>query len=244
MKVRLGFSIAIHLEPDILLIDEVLAVGDISFRVKCLEKMNEFKKKGVTIIFVSHSMGTVQNFCDAGILLHHGQVSYKGDIVNAIDRYIYKKRGVDIETDGARWGHRKGAIKKILVVNENGEESQFFKTGDPLKIIIGFDLSEEMKNPVMGISITDEKNNKIYGLNTSQADNDVPLKTGGEVVFSFPSFAVGEGTYFISVALHDKEPHIVYDWHDKVKSVTVINLKKFGGIFDLSCKITSSGRAG
>jgi lipopolysaccharide transport system ATP-binding protein len=88
MKVRLGFSIAIHLDPEILLVDEVLAVGDLAFRMKCIDKMNEFRKRGVTILLVSHDLNTVRSFCEKAILLHHGKLVEFGTAADVGNRYF------------------------------------------------------------------------------------------------------------------------------------------------------------
>ncbi len=88
MKVRLGFSVAIHMNPDILLVDEVLAVGDMAFRMKCLEKMTEFKKRGVTTLLVSHDLATVRSFCEKVILLSHGTLVEYGPANDVCNRYF------------------------------------------------------------------------------------------------------------------------------------------------------------
>jgi len=237
MKVRLGFSIAVQLDPEILLIDEVLAVGDLAFRIKCIEKMNEFKQKGVSIIIVSHSMGTLQNFCSRGILLSKGKVEYDGDMVDCIDKYIYTKKGVAHDSRESRWGNESGTIKNISVADPNGREYDIIKTGDPVVVKVSYAITKEIKDPVLGISLVDEKNNKVYGINTSQAEGEFSWAEKGDVVFRFPSFDLSEGTYFVTVALHDENPTIIYDWLDKNKTINVLNLKKFGGKFDLGCEI-------
>jgi ABC-type polysaccharide/polyol phosphate transport system ATPase subunit len=88
MFMRLAFSVAVFSKPEILLVDEILAVGDIAFQKKCLDKMNEFKKQKVTIVFVSHSMEQIKNFCDKVIYLKEGRVEYEGEVEEGVRRYI------------------------------------------------------------------------------------------------------------------------------------------------------------
>jgi ABC-type polysaccharide/polyol phosphate transport system ATPase subunit len=87
MYMRLGFSVAVNVNPDILLIDEVLAVGDSAFQQKCIDKMNEFKKAGVTIVFISHNLETVKNFCNIALFVKDGQLKYSGDVEDSIEQY-------------------------------------------------------------------------------------------------------------------------------------------------------------
>lgn len=240
MYVRLGFAVAVHLDPDILLVDEVLAVGDIAFRVKCLEKIKEFKQRGVAIVFVSHSLEMVQDLCTRGLFLSQGKISCLGDVVSCIDQYIASNKENLCSVEERRWGNRQGEIENVIITNADGEEAIFFRGGDSINVRVKYRLGDDINNPVMGISVIDARNNKVYGINTLQYGNDKYWRDNGEIMFHFPSFDLSEGIYFITVALHDRIPHVIYDWRDKVKSVEIASLKKFGGKFDLGCKIIHS----
>jgi len=135
MQLRLAFAVAAFLEPEILIIDEVLAVGDAEFQKKCLGKMEDVKAHGRTILFVSHSFETVQSLCRKGILLENGMVSFEGEMMDCIDRYktsIRKLNETELSDRLDRVGTNAIFIKKIVMFNSRGEEVKTVSSGDAL----------------------------------------------------------------------------------------------------------------
>jgi lipopolysaccharide transport system ATP-binding protein len=134
MYVRLAFSVAAHLEPEILLVDEVLAVGDLAFQRKCLGKMDDVAKAGRTVIFVSHNMGLLQTLCQRGIFLQEGTVFMDGSITEAVDAYLYtieQARSQDLSSRTDRKGQGQVKLASVQVTNRSNGSSSILKTGHP-----------------------------------------------------------------------------------------------------------------
>ena len=258
MQVRLAFATAIQKEPDILLVDEVLAVGDIDFQQKCLDVFKEYKKKGITMLFVSHDLGSVSRFCDKTLLLKNGKMIAFGNTRDIIDRYVY-----GIDKDGAqsitsnelvvqqnathkdnqesnnkneikdRWGNQKISITSVILLDKFGRVSDRFNTNDPMKIKISYRANESVDDPVFGIALYDDNGLFCYGTNTDIQSLCLGKIIGdGAIEIDIPSLLLVSGKFLLTVAVHTKD-HIPYDWHDKQYVFTVINSGKASGIFDL-----------
>jgi lipopolysaccharide transport system ATP-binding protein len=138
MYVRLAFSVAAHLEPEILLVDEVLAVGDMAFQRKCLGKMGDVAQEGRTVLFVSHNMGLLQTLCDRGIFLQQGSVSTDGTIIEAVDAYLQTLEMVksqDLSTRTDRKGYGQVRLVNTAVTNSSDGASSILKTGHPARFV-------------------------------------------------------------------------------------------------------------
>ncbi|MGH3849202.1 MAG: ABC transporter ATP-binding protein, partial [Pseudonocardiaceae bacterium] len=159
MYVRLGFSVAINVEPDVLLVDEVLAVGDESFQRKCAEKIAEIQAQGKTIVLVSHSMGSVQNICDQVAWFDHGRLRQLGPARDVIEEYTGTVQFDHRDDDGNRWGSGTAEIERIELLNARGQDVTRVRAGDPATIRFHYRTSEPVQNPVICISI-----NTIQGL--------------------------------------------------------------------------------
>jgi lipopolysaccharide transport system ATP-binding protein len=154
MKVRLGFAVAAHLEPEILIVDEVLAVGDIGFQRKCLGKMNEVSKSGRTILFVSHNMAAVQALCTHGILLHHGKVRHQGVVAETIRHYLAEFQSVDgdfLSGNIDRQGSGKARIVSFEIRNLKNEPIESTCSG--ADIALCFQVKNETGKPLKDIDL-------------------------------------------------------------------------------------------
>jgi lipopolysaccharide transport system ATP-binding protein len=256
MHMRLGFAVAIHVDPDILLIDEILAVGDQAFQSKCLGKIGELKSQGVTILFVSHKLEAVQDLCDRAIWLEGGRVQAKGLAREVVDHYlmrVYEKERADLAgrhigliemppgeeptqemlTKGAkrRWGTREVEITSVRLLNSDGEETFLFESGQPAAIEIGYRINQPAEMPVFGIGIYRDDGTYCYGTNTDI--EGVPtdgLDGVGVVRVAFDSFAFIEGTYTLDVAVHTKQGY-AYDYHLHYCTFATRSRLKDGGVF-------------
>ena len=142
MYVRLAFSVAAHLEPEILLVDEVLAVGDLAFQRKCLGKMDEVAKAGRTVLFVSHNMGLLQQLCERGIFLQQGAIHTDGTIIEAVDAYLQtleQVKALDISQRTDRKGQGRVRLIGAEVINHNNGSSTILKTGHPARFVFQVD---------------------------------------------------------------------------------------------------------
>lgn len=261
MQVRLAFATAIQREPDILLVDEVLAVGDMDFQQKCLDVFTEYKKKGVTMLFVSHDLGAVRRFCDKTILMKNGEMLAYGKTGDVIDRYVYgvdkveaqhsnlqepKQQAQDQRVSESitqqseqklekkdRWGNQKISITNVRLLDKYGRVSDRFNTSDPMSICISYHASEPIDDPVFGIALYSENDMLCYGTNTDiQGLNLGTIMGDGHIEIKIPSLSLITGKFLLTVAVHTRD-HIPYDWHDKKYMFTMINIGRVSGILDL-----------
>ena len=165
MYVRLAFSVAAHLEPEILVVDEVLAVGDAQFQKKCLGKMQDVSRnEGRTVLFVSHNMGVIANLCNKGVLLNKGQVELKGNIQEVMNCYISNNNyasesGYAASADQVK--NKKNYFNAIRLLNSRDEDSSDFSFDEKIRIRFNFILNEVVPNAIIGIGIQDKFQNRI-----------------------------------------------------------------------------------
>lgn len=216
MYVRLGFSVAINIDPDILLVDEVLAVGDEVFQRKCIEKINEFKANGKTIVFVSHDLKTVEELCDKVFLIHNSKVVKEGKPVEVISEYHRlligqseflldeKDGGAGLDKSAKRWGSREVEIKKVTFLDGDNKETNIFKTGDAFRARIHYRANRKTENPMFGLAIYNDHAVHITGPNTRFDHFDVGVVKGeGYVEYKIAELPMMPGAYFFSAAIYD-----------------------------------------
>lgn len=265
MYMRLAFSVAINVEPDILLIDEILAVGDANFQKKCFDKLQRFKKDNVTIVFVSHDLNAIEKLCDRAVWINNGIIEENGEpyiITKKYLQYIINKNEksftnidqnmsqvdekinvtinkVDNEKEikSERWGNKNIIIYEVSVEDEAGKKHNFY-TGDNIIIKIKYKKNVEVDNIGFGIAIKRADNIHCYGTNTF-IDNfpvDVnELADMGEVKCIIENLSLLEGTYFLDVAVHDKNG-LAYDYITNVYQLNVNSDIKDVGIMRLQHK--------
>jgi lipopolysaccharide transport system ATP-binding protein len=215
MSVRLAFAVAAHLDPEILLIDEVLAVGDAEFQKKCLGKMNEVSRtKGRTILFVSHNMQLIQNLCSRTIWLEEGRINEIGPTMEVVDNYLAKlDNRVRLSERQDRQGKGKITLTEICVRNSNNNDS--IKSGDCLKLKISYRSrgQEILKDTKLSVLINNHLNFPLLRLSTDLTREKITeLKPRGEVVCVTGPVNLGPGQYNINVAIflgNEKQDHII-----------------------------------
>lgn len=228
MHMRLGFSIAINVDPDILLIDEVLAVGDASFVPKCLDKINEFKRKGKTIIFVSHDLSTVERISDDVIWLHEGKIKMRGypkRITDAYLEFIGKKdvkkaeqQHKEEEQEGEknkekRWGSREIEIKNVKMMDKKGNEKYIYESDEPFSIEFDVEAKREEDDFVFGLGVFNSEGVNCYGTNTFMEDmKSKSIKGKGKVKINVPALNLVNGSYFLDLAVHKRDGY-PFDYH-------------------------------
>jgi ABC-type polysaccharide/polyol phosphate transport system ATPase subunit len=206
MYMRLGFSIAINVEPDILLVDEILAVGDESFQRKCTEKFSDLRETGKTIVIVTHALGTVRTLCDDVALLDHGTVRAVGSANDVVEEYL-----VDVHhdqapdgVDGFRYGTQEGAIERVEMLDAHGRATGTITTGEPATIRIHYSSPEPIERPVFGLAVFSNEGVHVTGPN-SRLDDAVPDKIEGDgwIDYRVERLLLVPNTYFLSIALVD-----------------------------------------
>jgi len=245
MYMRLGFSIAINVDPDILLIDEVLAVGDASFVPKCLDKINEFKRKGKTIIFVSHDLSTVDRISDEVIWLKEGKIEMQGYPKRVIDAYLEyigkrdeKKAGIKHQEEEKeaeenrekRWGSQEIEIHNVKMIDSSGTEKYIYESDEPFSI--EFDVNAKIKEDdfVFGIGIFNTEGVQCYGTNTFIEDYKSQSIAGkGKIKINVPALNLINGSYFLNVAVHKRDGY-PFDYHHFQYTFKVTSTYKDVGI--------------
>jgi lipopolysaccharide transport system ATP-binding protein len=202
MKVRLAFAVAAFMEPEILLVDEVLAVGDAKFQVKCIGKMNEVSRQGRTIIFVSHNMAAIENLCERVILLDSGKVKLDTDSHSAISQYIqgltHNSRAGDL-AHILRASNYLPIIQKVEFINEQDQPVTAVNSGASLKVLIHYNHTEVLKDPYFGLNFETLWGVKVIQIQTRLQKGHLPdLAPSGIIECKIPRLPLLPGTYFIS----------------------------------------------
>ena len=235
MYMRLGFAVAVHLDPDVLLIDEVLAIGDEAFARKCADRFAEFRRVGKTMLLVGHEAGTVERWCDEAVWLDHGVIRAAGAPHKVID--LYRQAMSDQESDalaraydrppasaGAlgsaseirdRWGTGEIQIERVRLEEASGNERYVYTPGEPLTLRFAYRVHRPVERPVFGFAIVRNDGLWIYGTDTTLAKIAVPeLGATGEVTVRLDSIGLIGGSYFVDVAAHG-EDGTPYDYHSR-----------------------------
>ncbi|MGC9397899.1 MAG: ABC transporter ATP-binding protein [Anaerolineae bacterium] len=221
MYVRLGFSVAVHTEPQILLVDEVLAVGDAAFQRKCMDKIDEMRRAGVTILFVSHSPDLVRKICKRAIWLDEGRCVADGSAEGVAARYLdhswAQEQPQVVSGEERRWGNGKVRITDVRLLGGEGKERQRFRTGEPMTVEMHYVAEERIEQPVFGLAIHRSDGTHITGPNTRFAGQEIPYVEGrGKVVYAVRTLSLLEGVYMVSVAVTSSADDEMYDYHDRL----------------------------
>jgi ABC-type polysaccharide/polyol phosphate transport system ATPase subunit len=220
MYVRLGFAVATEVDPDVLLIDEVLAVGDIAFQLKCLDRIRQFQRKGKTLMFVSHALQTVEEFCDEAYLIHKGDLVQQGKPADVILEMIRHHSGEGGGIYAQEFGSRELEFTRVTLQDEHGQTPNTFTSGTPLRVEIGFTAHQTLENPVFGYGIKTANGQYIYGTNTQISGTDTGTVEAGQqgtVVLTLDPLCLREGNYFLSLSAHSPDHATQYhrreDWY-------------------------------
>jgi len=222
MYARLAFAVAISVDPEILIVDEVLAVGDEGFQMKCWERIAELRAEGRTIVLVSHSLPTVRTLCSRAVWLDKGTVREIGKAADVVADYLAEVHHETAENEqagagshGRRYGSGVAEITEIGVLDGDDAHTGTFRTGDPLTIRVSYTIPEGLDDTICGIAVMRGENLAyVFGQNSGQAG--VPLATGvGDIEFRVPSLPLLRGHYVITVVLHDGAATKIYDCHER-----------------------------
>jgi len=248
MIVRLGFSVAINIDPEVLIIDEALAVGDIGFQRKCMKRMRDFRRAGVTIALVTHSLSDLGGFCDRVVMLKDGKVALDSDPDTVIERYRKEMQSEEIaeEPGSKRWNplrqdvrtaHNLGGvtITGVDFIDGEGKLTDTAKTGGSLTVRIRYKADIKVKNPLFRVEFFRSDGLFLSGSNTYRHNIDVGELSGeGAVEVEFPNFTLLQGRFFVSAEISpdeyaSSEANVSYDKHDMAYELTVVSGREHGG---------------
>jgi ABC-type polysaccharide/polyol phosphate transport system ATPase subunit len=265
MYMRLGFAVAINVDPDVLLVDEVLAVGDEAFTHRCLDRFADLRRRGRTVVLVTHSLDLVLKFCDEAIWLDAGAVRAQGDTQRVVDAYLLdvaraedralartatppsaapaaeaEPPDLSKATEG-RWGSREAEIVAVDMRRADGTPAHLFQSGDPVEIQMQVKAHQRLTDFVFGVGVYNAEGICCFGTNTA-LERAQPEELSGEAVVSFviESLALVEGTYKLDVAVH-RENGAPYDYHRLLYTFRVSSRIKDAGIFRPPHRWTFSG---
>lgn len=223
MFVRLGFAVAVHCEPDILLVDEVLAVGDSAFRSKCYQKLNEIKrKKDVAIVFVSHNLFTVERFCDTGMFLNNGIIESYGEIQKVIQDYqslisrlLEEQENLAEVIPGIPHCTKEVEIIDVKYLGRNGKEQEEFSLGEALGIRVEYEAKHTIHNPIFQISLNNREGVYISILGTHIDEIRIKsIQDKGIIECWIDNLPLLMNQYYVSVGVYDETQNITFDYWD------------------------------
>lgn len=236
MYTRLAFAVATAVDPDILITDEVLAVGDEAFQRKCIERIYGFRRAGKTIVFVSHALDVVRSLCDVAVWLDHGEMKAYGKATEVVDAYlaaVNARERAEIEQrtvedpeqsmrDRMRRGTREVEIVRVQLLDQHGNERVTFRTHEPLTIRIHYVAHQRIERPVFGVGINHESGPWLTGPNTGFDQYHIPVIEGpGMVDYHIPQLPFLGGRYLVSASATDHTQLHEFDVHDRMYPLVV-----------------------
>ena len=234
MYVRLGFAVAVEVDPDILLIDEVLAVGDADFQRKCLARMKEFKDSGKTMLIISHDLPTIGSISDRILLLEEGRVRGLGDPGEVVETYRSLSRRKTAEGRAREWGTGEVRITGVELRDETGAVSERFRLDGALEARIAWRAAQRIENPVFGFAISDADGRVIHGSNTQIAGFALAgLEGEGRLCLRIEPLTLAAGTYLLSFSVHSADHRRNYHRLDNRFAIAVESDKTFDGCVDM-----------
>ncbi len=265
MFVRLAFAVAINIDPEILIVDEALSVGDVFFQVKCYHKFEEFKKMGKTILFVSHDLGSISKYCDRVILLNKGVKEAEGKPKEIVDLYKQLMAQNDAPTDVPKtlvennqqgmwkqylnnnpkfqdYGEKHGEIVDYAIIDETGKITSNIQKNTEFTIKMKVRFHKELQEPIFAFTIKDLQGTEVTGTNTMYEDIPVgPVKAGEERVIEFKQNMNLQGRdYMLSLGCVGffSNKFVVYHRLYDVCDIHVISDKNTVGFYDMNSTVT------
>lgn len=233
MFARLAFAVAINVNPDILIVDEILAVGDQNFQIKCMKKMKEMMSGGTTVLYVAHDINAIKRFCTKVLWLKDGQIQEYGHVDRVTDKYLDYLKGKEIIQDNttkeiASFEMKEGVIGEIVEVaikdNQNRDCTEVAQN-EEVSIEVIYDIyDDKIEKPVLGIAIRSMDDDYVCGLNTLLDKVEIPWKKGrNRMVLNYPYglLAIG-GKYYFDIALFEETATVPIQYKTKVKEITVV----------------------
>jgi ABC-type multidrug transport system ATPase subunit len=214
MFVRLGFAVAVNVDPDVLIIDEVLAVGDADFQAKCGDKIADFRDRGKTIVLVTHGMSDVVRLCRRAAWIDHGNLRMIGapqDITDAYMQTTHEGRSVQY-LDGLRWGTGEVQVASVEILGADGEPVDFARSGAPHAIQLVLTAEQPVIAPEVIISIFDQNATLVSEVSTRTRDAFIDQVHGERTIaFELDTLPLTEGTYEMSCSIVDESGQREYD---------------------------------
>jgi ABC-type multidrug transport system ATPase subunit len=250
MYVRLGFAVAVQTDPEILLVDEVLSVGDMAFQQKCLERVHGLQRGGTSILLVSHSLDLVRQMCHRALWLEKAQIAAIGEADAVIGAYLAQVQQTsaqaaalikDIPTgqQGQRWGSQEAQITGVAFYDGNDTPKNSFLWGEQLRACIRYLAHERIPNPSFGVAIYNESGANIIGPNSADSGYEIEALEGQGEVDYIIALPFKPGTYEFTAAIYDRNSVHPFDHHHRMYTFRVLappDLPPPEGLVQLPCR--------
>lgn len=229
MFARLAFSVAINVKPDILIVDEILSVGDTMFQLKSMKKMKDLMEGGTTVIFVSHDMNTIKTLCTRAIWLENGTLKLDGNVHQVTDKYLEgTKEKKEIEKKNTQFNFvpkegKVGEIKEFRIEDRLGNEKSIFREDEKLRINVVYHIYKKVDNPVLGIALKNFEDEYICGINTLLDKHAIPNEIGeNRIILEYTQgLLCNSGSYYFDIALFDETAMVHFDYIKKIKEIEI-----------------------
>jgi lipopolysaccharide transport system ATP-binding protein len=244
MITRLAFSIASHVDPDVLIVDEALSVGDISFQRRCIDRMYEFRRAGVTIVLVSHDPNRIRDLCDDVVWLRGGTVAAQGPPMEVTARYVqsqaeetksltprdvpvsYTPAGVTLEVHRNRFGSLEATISAVRIADAWGHPSSTLVSGSPMRVEISLDIPQNVAPASVGATLRRTDGLICFDTSTRVDYSD----DGGRLILEIERLDVAAGEYMLDVGLYSPDWTRTYDYHYGTYPITIVGAPPGAGV--------------
>jgi lipopolysaccharide transport system ATP-binding protein len=232
MALRLGFAVAAHFEPEILMVDEVLAVGDIQFQKKCMGRLGQVARSGRTVLLVSHNLAAIAALCTRAVVISEGSVSFEGDVRTAVKQYLSENatmNRVSLEERSDREGDGRLRFDMVELIGESGKSTDTVQSGERVSFSLGYTSSDKnaIENTLFEIKVSDEVGSLLFALSTIlTGENFNRLQPSGKVECRVPSLPLTPGKYSVQIVAYVNNS--LADWVRDATSFTVVEGNFFG----------------
>jgi ABC-type polysaccharide/polyol phosphate transport system ATPase subunit len=244
MFVRLAFSVAMEVDPDILILDEVLSVGDERFREKCRVRIGEFHRRGKTFLIVSHDMDTIQTICDRVLVLDRGKTVLEDVPTRAVSEYHAINALGEIPSEGPamrEWGSREAVILGVSLRDARGDRVTVLRAREGFTAEVRWRATRRIVDPVFGFALCDAEGRLLYGTNTAIDGCAIPAIEGdGAIEFEVESIPLQRGRYYLTFAIHSRD-HKTFHRLDNCSAVTVTPDGEHAGTVRLAARWKTLG---
>ena len=250
MYVRLGFAVAVHTDPEILLVDEVLSVGDMAFQQKCLERIHQLQKSGTSILLVSHGLDVVRKMCHRALWLKDAGLAAIGEtdeVISAYLAYVQQTsaqdaahvRQVPAGQYGQRWGSQEAQVTAVAFYDNSDTPKKSFLWGEQLRASIRYMAYERIPNPTFGVAIYNENGDNLVGPNSADSGYEIEAIEGEGEVNYIVALPFKPGTYDFTAAIYDRNSVHPFDHHHRMYSFRILappDLRPPEGLVQLPCR--------
>ncbi len=250
MYVRLGFAVAVHTDPEILLVDEVLSVGDMAFQQKCLDRIHQLQRGGTSILLVSHGLDVVRKMCHRALWLKDAGLVAIGETDSVIGAYLTHVQQVSAQDAahirrlppsqyGQRWGSQEAQITEVAFYNGNDMPKKSFLWGEQLRACIRYMAYERIPNPTFGVAIYNEDGDNLVGPNSADSGCEIEAIEGQGEINYIIDLPFKPGNYEFTAAIYDRNSVHPFDHHHRMYSFRILappDLRPPEGLVQLPCR--------